>query len=891
MWTSTLELDPAHVIPTKILGRFWRGAYFSSIAPLQVQNLPRQPLPATNWVRVRNTLAGICGSDMQLIFLKGSFSIAPAAIPGRNLSYPGHEVVGEVIEVGDDVTTLRVGDRVVLKNGPNCVTAGVQPLCSSCATDNYILCERANLPGPQPFGGGWSEEMLLHEQQLFRVPSDMNDMQAVLLEPSSVALHAALRRLPHAGEQVLIIGAGTIGLLLLQVIRLLAPDASVSVLARHAFQVEQAARLGAQIIYPQDSYKEVQRITGAQLYQGLLGNKMLLGGYDVIYDTVGSKRTTNDSLRWARAGATVVMVGTHLYRMRVDLTPIWYQEVNLIGANGQGIEYWPLGTDETASTFEIAAELIQQKLLHPEKLITHSFALSDYRNALLTAAHKSHNRAIKVIFDYSKQPPSVVPNVRAARRRQRLDTPVPYTDTRPSQPLTPPDDDMLPPPPTSTPAPHLVPPTPATPSPSTPYAAEHTSTQTPDEGWDDKTIVVSRSHFPRHSTPLQPVESGEPIEPAPPRQFRQPGHFGQIEQVEQARQYEPDFQQQSLNAQSNQSSVDDDDSDTFVDATEKFARIHTDSTPISATSIPLTPVVPSDDEEETATIVTPAQPSPVSDDNAPAQEESANNENEESPSIDTSIPTEHPYDDTDSTANQLVESIEIPPAEATETQETQETPTVEPVEPPPAEASESQETPTEVPFTASPVLHEDSLEIPPPLVPSDTDETGLAMDFMPPSEENAGGQVAMPPWLAALNAETPFTATPDSNNAEMTNEGRSPIPPMLEPVESDEGETTNEGQSPVPPAPEPVESDDPAKTVVVSSSKPRSRRKTSTLKTKNSQKNKQAASSSSPASQEESPVPVVENQPTVTNSTSDTLQGVGEHSTQDGDSTPNTNSE
>src|ERR1700736_5980069 len=95
MWTSTLDHDPRHVIPTKLLGLFWRGAYFSSFAPLQVQNLPRQPLPAANWVRVRNSLAGICGSDLHLIFVDRDFSIAPAAVPGHghpSRSYPGHEV-------------------------------------------------------------------------------------------------------------------------------------------------------------------------------------------------------------------------------------------------------------------------------------------------------------------------------------------------------------------------------------------------------------------------------------------------------------------------------------------------------------------------------------------------------------------------------------------------------------------------------------------------------------------------------------------------------------------------------------------------------------------------------------------------------------------------------
>jgi len=433
MWTATLQLDRAHVIPAKLLGRVFRDAYFSSFAPLQVRNLPRLPLPDSRYVRVRNILAGICGSDLHLIFVDGDFSIAPAALPSHSRTYPGHEVVGEVIEVGEDVQSLRVGDHVVLQHGPNCLTAGIQPLCRSCASGNYGLCESVTLPAPQPIGGGWSEEMLLHEQQLFRVPPDISDTQAVLLEPSAVAVHAVLRHLPQAGDRVLIIGAGTIGQLILQVLRALAPDTEISVLARHAFQIERAASMGARIIYAQDSYEGVQDATGGQLYKGRFGNKMLLGGYDVIFDTVGSKRTTHDSLRWARAGSTVVMVGLNLHRMHIDLTPIWYQEVNLIGTLGHGIETWPVGTSEKKSTFEITAELIESGQIHPDKLITHSFLLTEYRDALLIARNKGRHRAMKVVFDFSKQPPSVVPNVRAAaRRRQRA-----LTTTWPSQPLIP----------------------------------------------------------------------------------------------------------------------------------------------------------------------------------------------------------------------------------------------------------------------------------------------------------------------------------------------------------------------------------------------------------------------------------------------------------------------
>ena len=422
MWTATLQLDLAHVIPVKIIGPLFRGAYFSSFAPLQVQNLPRQPLPDARYVRVRNILAGICGSDLHLVFADGDFRIAPAAIPSHTQSYPGHEVVGEIIEVGDDAQRLHVGDRVVLQSGLSCRSADVDTPCRACAVGNYSLCEHGPFSGPHPIGGGWSEEMLVHEEQLFRVPSTMTDAQAMMLEPTSVAVHAALRCLPQQGERVLIIGAGTIGQLLLQVIHALAPNAEVYTLARHDFQIERAARLGAQIIYPQDSYRQIQSATEAQLYQGRAANRMLLGGFDVIFDSVGSQQTTRDALRWSRAGGTVVMVGVSLHPMHVDLTPIWYQEVNLIGSTAHGMEYWPLGTSERVSTFTIAAELIARNYIFPDKLITHRFPLNAYRSALLTASDKQHYRVMKVVFDYSLQPPSVVPNVRASRLPQRLST-------------------------------------------------------------------------------------------------------------------------------------------------------------------------------------------------------------------------------------------------------------------------------------------------------------------------------------------------------------------------------------------------------------------------------------------------------------------------------------
>ncbi len=417
MWISTLELSIQRVLPTQILGRFWRGAYFSSLAPLQVRNEPRPQLISSNWVRVRNILSGICGSDLHLVFTDGDLRIAPAALPAHEHSYPGHEVVGEIIEVGENTQELQVGDRVVLRSSPNCLSEGINPPCSLCLRGDYNLCENINLPTPHPIGGGWSEEMLLPEQQLFRIPAEMNDEQAVLLEPTAVALHTVLRHLPQAGDKVLIIGAGTIGLLTLQVVRSLSPKAEISVMARHTFQVEQATRMGATtIVYGRDSYETIRRTTGAKLYTGALNNKMLLGGYDVIYDTVGNKSTVNNSLRWTRAGGTIVISGVNLHLMTIDLSPVWFQEVNLLGTMAHGMETWPLGSSQQRSTFEIATDMIIKGIIQPEKLITHRFALNNFREALQTAMNKKGSRAIKVVFDAALLRASAVPNMHTSNR-------------------------------------------------------------------------------------------------------------------------------------------------------------------------------------------------------------------------------------------------------------------------------------------------------------------------------------------------------------------------------------------------------------------------------------------------------------------------------------------
>jgi threonine dehydrogenase-like Zn-dependent dehydrogenase len=197
---------------------------------------------------------------------------------------------------------------------------------------------------------------------------------------------------------VLVLGCGTIGFLLIQAIRALRPSCEVTAVAEFPWQAEMAREFGAQhtFLASDDGFDAAANLTGGKLCEGRAGNRMLLGGFDLIFDVVGTAATLNNSLRWARAGGTVVLVGVSLHRLNLDVTPVWYQEVDLIGAVGHDVVTWK---GDTLSTFELAMRWMQTGVLDCEGLLTHRFPLDAYRQAFASAADKRHSRSIKVAFE------------------------------------------------------------------------------------------------------------------------------------------------------------------------------------------------------------------------------------------------------------------------------------------------------------------------------------------------------------------------------------------------------------------------------------------------------------------------------------------------------------
>jgi len=389
------------VLLTKAVAPHWPGFVWTPLSAARVADLPDPPLPGPRWLRLRNEHCGICASDLSLLFVRADPSIAPAALPANTRFYLGHEAVSVVTEVGSGVRRFKIGDRVIMDThsaGANCATLEIELPCRYCAEGDYHFCVNKSAPGPRGIGGGFGDGYVTHEMAVYPCPPDLTSDQAVLTEPFSVPMHGVMRFPPQPGERVLVVGAGIIGLLTTMTVRVLCPGCEITVVARHPYQAEFAERLGARhILMGHVPYTAIAALTGGQYFSALLNKGVVIGGFDRIYDCVADDYTLYNSLRWVRAGGTVVMVGSHMAPIaKIDLTPVWYHQVNLVGTYGHGMNEW---AGLRKHTYEWVFDRLRSGEFTTDGLITHRFPLKEYRQAIATANAKKKSRAIKVVFE------------------------------------------------------------------------------------------------------------------------------------------------------------------------------------------------------------------------------------------------------------------------------------------------------------------------------------------------------------------------------------------------------------------------------------------------------------------------------------------------------------
>ena len=351
----------------------------AGVGPLRLIDVDEPELPAESWEVVRPRLSGICGSDLATVEGRASRYFDPlVSFP----FVPGHEVVGE----------LEDGRRVALEPtlGPHARGLEEQP------NDYGYLLGGELEAGIQigycaSTGGGWGSQLVAHPSQLHTVDDAITDEVAVMVEPTAVGVHTVCRGQVGAGDLVVILGAGTMGLCTLAALRRLAPDATVVTAAKYPHQRELAAELGSDhVVSPDEVVRAVRRITGSRM----LGDD-LSGGADVTLDAVGSPATLATAISLTRPRGRVVLAGMPGMGARVDLTSLWHRETELVGAYTYGIDELPDGT--VRATFDVAREVAMAADLG--RLVSARYPIDRYRDAIRHAAEAGPRGAIKVVFD------------------------------------------------------------------------------------------------------------------------------------------------------------------------------------------------------------------------------------------------------------------------------------------------------------------------------------------------------------------------------------------------------------------------------------------------------------------------------------------------------------
>jgi threonine dehydrogenase-like Zn-dependent dehydrogenase len=407
-------IKPLGWVACRLLRPLWKGCLLSGLGGLSLRDVPPPELPGDDWVRCRTRLGGICGTDLAIVGLKQP----PNSILQAFSSMPimlGHENVAVVEETGPAVEPSWKGRRVCVEPTLGCTARGIEPACPRCRAGEFGSCENFGADGLGRYGlppgtsigynrrtgGSLGEWFVAHKSQLVAVPESISDEEAILTDPLACGMHAALRCGWERAEQVLVYGAGIIGLSIIGGLRALGFRGRIDAIDPSPLAAEFAKKFGADEVLrlppaARERFEEIARRTGATVHRSRFENYMLSGGYDVVFDCVGSAQSTNESLKWARARGEVVLVATG-HGGAVDLTPIWFRELSILGAYGRQFEHVAGGR---VGTYQLVHEMMTKGKLSAAGLLTHTFRIAEYRKAFDVAMNKGRHRAMKVAIDF-----------------------------------------------------------------------------------------------------------------------------------------------------------------------------------------------------------------------------------------------------------------------------------------------------------------------------------------------------------------------------------------------------------------------------------------------------------------------------------------------------------
>jgi L-iditol 2-dehydrogenase len=301
-----------------------------------------RPLIEPDELLVRIEACGICGTDRHLFH--GEFPCRPPVTPG-------HEFSGIVEAIGGDVSGFSIGDRVT--GDPNIACRR----CAHCHAGRVNLCSNLQAIGIHR-DGGFAEYLVLPYKQAFILPAGLNPLHGAFCEPLGCCLHGVDLAGIRPGGSVVVLGGGVIGLLTVQLARL-AGASTIILSTRQASRRALAEDLGATATVDPAAADVIGAISGP--------SGLTPGGVDVVFECAGVRETVEQSMRLARAGGTVVIVGVTPQGLKAQFEPfdLLFRELKLFGSFLNPF------------THRRAAELIASGAIELDRLISRQVTLEE----------------------------------------------------------------------------------------------------------------------------------------------------------------------------------------------------------------------------------------------------------------------------------------------------------------------------------------------------------------------------------------------------------------------------------------------------------------------------------------------------------------------------------
>lgn len=319
-----------------------------------------RPTPGPAEVLVRVKSVGVCGSDVHY-YTDGR--IGPFVVE-RPLIL-GHEMAGIIEAVGEDVSPTRIGQRVAVEPGiPDRV-------CEFCRRGRYNLCPNIRFMATPPVDGALTDYVVIPADFAFELPDNVDLDEGALIEPLSVGIFAVHRSGLKAGQSVIIIGAGPIGLVTLQASKA-AGAGSITVFDLDAGRLAIAKTLGATCIVDANVASAPPRISRQ--------------GADVVFEAAGTAKTAALAVHLAKPGGTVVMIGFPVEdNFPYPLVTAMAKETNIVTV----FRY--------ANVYQSAIDLVAEGRIDLKSLITHHFSLEETETAL-QLSHRREDGVVKAMI-------------------------------------------------------------------------------------------------------------------------------------------------------------------------------------------------------------------------------------------------------------------------------------------------------------------------------------------------------------------------------------------------------------------------------------------------------------------------------------------------------------